>query len=253
MSVLARYVSGQILLRLLIILFAILAFEISFDLLERADRILAAHDGDYRAVFRYAALRVPGLLVDLLPAATLLAALLVMGNLLRHRELVASWNMGLSPAWLMGKLLPLAAILGLVQAVVGEVALPPSAKALAAMGFGDRREGVLTANAEGPLWIRQGQDVVRIVPAGSGNARSGSSRCAFQRPGKGACSGASRARRAGLGHRCAHQIRCRAHQSSCGSPCSCSCSCPGSCSGTCKGSGEEARSHSGSRAPQSCG
>ena len=52
MSVLGRYVAGHILVRLLVILFLIVAFEVSFDLVERADRVLAAHPGDIGALAR---------------------------------------------------------------------------------------------------------------------------------------------------------------------------------------------------------
>ena len=168
MSVLGRYVSRHILVRLLVILFLIVAFEVSFDLVDRADRVLAAYPGDPGALARYVALRVPGLLADLIPIAALLGALLGIGDLLRNRELVASWTMGVSPTMLMRRLVPLALALAVAQVVLGEAVLPPASRALAAMGFADSRQGVLTASAEGAVWIRDGPDIVRAIPA---NAR----------------------------------------------------------------------------------
>ncbi len=173
MGTLARYIGGRILARFLLIVLAAAAFAISVDLMNRADKILAAHGGHYGAVLRYAGLRLPGLVVDLAPVAALLAALLALGDLLRHRELVATWDMGVSPPALMAKLLPLGLALGAAQVALSEAVVPWAAGELDAMGFRDERQGVLAASAEGPLWIRYGPDVVRIAQGGGENGGGG--------------------------------------------------------------------------------
>lgn len=168
MSVLARYISGRILVRFLLIAFGIAVFALSIELMDTADRIRRDHDGDVGVVLRYAGLRLPGLVLDFTPIATLLAALLTFGDLLRHRELVATWDIGVSPAGMIAKLLPLGLALGVFQAALNEAVVPLAAHELIKMGFRDEREGLLAGSAEGPLWLRHDRDVVRIGQ-GDGN------------------------------------------------------------------------------------
>ena len=163
MTTFARYVGRKILSRFALIVLTLASFLIASELMDDADKLLRTHDGDHLVLLRYAALRLPPLMVELTPVATLLAALLTVTDLLRHRELIASWNMGLSPAGLIAGLLPLGLLLGAGQALLAELVVPWTVRQLAEIGFEDQREGLFTGGAEGPLWLRHGSQLIRMA------------------------------------------------------------------------------------------
>jgi len=157
------YVGRKILSRFVMIVLTLASFLIASELMDDADRLLRTHDGDHFVLLRYAALRMAPLVTDLTPVATLLAALLTIADLLRHRELIASWNMGLSPAMLVAGLLPVGLLLGAGQLLLAELAVPWTVRQLVEIGFEDQREGLFTGGAEGPLWLRHGSQLIRMA------------------------------------------------------------------------------------------
>jgi lipopolysaccharide export system permease protein len=163
MTTFARYVGRKIFSRFVLIVLTLANFMIASELMEDADKLLRTHDGDHLVLLRYAALRLPTLVVELTPVAALLAALLTVADLLRHRELIASWNMGLSPAGLIAGLLPLGLLLGAGQALLAELVVPWTVRQLADIGFEDQREGLFTGGVEGPLWLRHGTQLIRMA------------------------------------------------------------------------------------------
>ena len=163
MTTFALYVGRKILSRFALIVLTLASFLIASELMDDADKLLRTHDGDHLVLLRYAALRLPPLMVELTPVATLLAALLTVTDLLRHRELIASWNMGLSPAGLIAGLLPVGLLLGAGQALLAEIVVPWTVRQLAEIGFEDQREGLFTGGAEGPLWLRHGSQLIRMA------------------------------------------------------------------------------------------
>src|SRR5690606_2633682 len=92
MTTLHRYLARHFLLRFLLVLLGISLAVIAFELTEA----LGSDEWTFETVSRYALLRLPSLMAQLLPIATLIAGLLTVGELLRHRELVAAWAAGLS-------------------------------------------------------------------------------------------------------------------------------------------------------------
>jgi LPS export ABC transporter permease LptG len=163
MMTFARYVGRKILSRFALIVLTLASLLIASELMDDADKLLRTHHGDRLVLLRYAALRLPPLVVELAPVATLLAALLTVTDLLRHRELIASWNMGLSPAGLIAGLLPLGLLLGIGQALLAEIVAPWSVRQLAEIGFEDQREGLFTGGANGPLWLRHDSQLIRMA------------------------------------------------------------------------------------------
>src|SRR3546814_3399897 len=66
-------------------------------------------------------------LSDLIKVASLLAGLITFAGLIRHSELTAIWGAGVSQGGLFRHLLPIAALLGGLQFVVDDLAVPASA------------------------------------------------------------------------------------------------------------------------------
>ncbi len=89
MSVLSAYLNRMFLVRFAVVLFAVIGFAAVLDLLEVADEFVKAPEGAWAAGWRYFALRLPIMLSELMPIAALIASLLTVADLMRHRELVS--------------------------------------------------------------------------------------------------------------------------------------------------------------------
>src|SRR3546814_1208455 len=128
---------------------------------------LLGGDGGVAALGRYALLRAPMVASDLIKVASLLAGLITFAGLIRHSELTAIWGAGVSQGGLFRHLLPIAALLGGLQFVVDDLAVPASADALTEWGVGEYRKEQMTSSGKEFTWIHAGPDVVRLGTAGS--------------------------------------------------------------------------------------
>jgi lipopolysaccharide export system permease protein len=169
MSTLATYLMRLLIARFALLLIGMTMFLIGLDLMVNANSILAK-EGDVAALGRYALLRSPTIVSDLIKIAALLAGLLTFASLIRHGELTAIWSTGVSHFGLFRRLLPVALLLGGVQFVVDDQAVPVSIDALNDWGVG-KFERQRTANsAKGVTWLHVGQDIIRVPTANIGAA-----------------------------------------------------------------------------------
>lgn len=174
MSVLGRYLNRVVALRFAIVLFAITGFATALDMLEVADAFVEEPGGPVAAALRYLALRLPMIVSELLPLAALIAGILAVGDLLRHRELVVMWGAGLSTLAVMRLLLPALLVLMAGKLVLDDAAVPRVAAALRSWGIGDFKANALTG-MQGPwYWLRAGPDILRVAaePAAGGRLRA---------------------------------------------------------------------------------
>lgn len=111
MGLLIRYLTRFVALRLAAVLFAVTAFAFLFDLLDASEDIVGRSSAPVRDLLAYTALRLPSLSSEILLLATLLGSLYAVGDLVRHREIVALWNAGISSAGLALRVAPLALLL----------------------------------------------------------------------------------------------------------------------------------------------
>ena len=87
MSIITRYLNRHVLVRLLVVLFAGVGFALLFDLLDVGSRVMRRSDlPDAIALGRYALIRLPTLVSELLPLVTLIASLVAVLDLLRRRS-----------------------------------------------------------------------------------------------------------------------------------------------------------------------
>ncbi len=123
MRVLDRYLLTEV---LKILAVAVLAFMAVFDLVDLFDNIDTYMDkrAPLASVLRYYLYLAPSEIVLVLPVATLLATLLAVGNLARHRELVAMKASGVSLYRIIVPLLALGLLLSAVALVFGETVVP---------------------------------------------------------------------------------------------------------------------------------
>lgn len=161
MRTIAFYISRMLLARFTLLLAGMVAFLVGLDLMVNANGLLAEGEG-VAALGRYALLRSPTILSDVIKIATLLGGLLTFATLIRHGELTAIWNSGVSQFGLFLRLLPLAAVLGALQFAVDDFAVPPGVEGLRAWGVGEFERPQAAGNTDGVTWIHAGHDIVRI-------------------------------------------------------------------------------------------
>jgi lipopolysaccharide export system permease protein len=123
MRILDRYVLAEVGKVLAV---ALLAFVVVFDVVDLFDNIDTYMDrkASLTSVVRYYAFLLPWEFVLVLPVGALLATLLAIGNLARHRELVAMKACGISLYRIMTPLLTLGLLLTLAALVLGETVVP---------------------------------------------------------------------------------------------------------------------------------
>jgi len=160
LSRLGRYLVRLYLVRLAVVLLAVTGFALVFDLLDMGPRVIRRAGGSTWALLAYVPIRLPTLLSELLPMAVLLAGLLTVTDLLRFRELVATWGAGVSRLDLVVRLWPAALLVLGGKFLLDDLAVPATVPALRAMGVADFKTVGLRSN--GALWVRTGDDVVRI-------------------------------------------------------------------------------------------
>lgn len=172
MTILDLYLSRLFLLRFLLILVAGSFFILTLDMMEVSNDIAGIEaDSELQATLQYALHRFPSFLSQLLPIATLLAALLTLAEMQRHRELVSLWNSGLSPIRIMRALLPVGCLLAILQFTLDDQVLPETTVQLREWSIGEFGETEQLAGADGKIWLRSGNDYLRIPKENLGAER----------------------------------------------------------------------------------
>ena len=164
MKTLTAYMTRLVFARFVLLLLGLTGFLIGLDLMVNANSILS-DGGTLESVARYALLRTPIVVSDLVKIAALLAGLLAFATLIRHGELIAIWGTGVSQVGLFRRLLPVAVLMGGLQFVVDDVAVPVSIDALNAWGVGDYQPKRSANNSDQVTWIHIGNDIVRVPTA----------------------------------------------------------------------------------------
>ncbi|WP_193371328.1 LptF/LptG family permease [Pelagibius marinus] len=183
MNTFAAYLTRLLLGRFLLMLVCLLALLLALDVMVNSNRLLG-RGADLSDLGRYMLLRSPIIISDVIKIATLLAGLLTFATLIRHGELTAMWNAGVSQFGLFLRLLPMAALLGLLQFAVDDFAVPVGFEELRSWGIvrdNDPDEASLT---EGVTWIHIGSDIVRVPTENIGEGRL-SNFTIFERDGNG--------------------------------------------------------------------
>ena len=156
-------------IRFIAILLGISIFVLSLDLLGNAKDLQALRPGDTGILLDYMVYRAPSVLANYTGISILLAMLLTLTELSYRNEMVAIWAAGLSPLRLLVMLLPLAFLVGGLQFILSDSAIPATTPQLRDWGIGDYGADKLKVGERDPIWMRAGPDILR---AGSANAES---------------------------------------------------------------------------------
>ncbi|HEX5078470.1 MAG TPA: LptF/LptG family permease [Geminicoccaceae bacterium] len=153
----SRYLSRLFLMRFAFLMLGLALLVVFLDFLADGDQVLEAGGGAVLPILRYTVLRLPEIVSELIPITAMLAGFLTFAGLARFRELTALQGVGLSKFALAAAIAPAAVLIGAMQFVIEDQALPAAVGELRAWGVADY------AAADGQTtWIRQGTDIVRI-------------------------------------------------------------------------------------------
>lgn len=161
MSVLSRYLNQLYFKSVMATTFVILAFAMLFDLLDVSDDLLSGEGSALAAFGRYFLLRTPSLLSEILPIAALLAGLFTASGLLRSSEMVVVWASGVSILAVIGRLLPVCALLMVAKFAIDDLLVPKSIEGLRNWGVGNFSQAKLGVGGDF-VWFRQEGRIFRL-------------------------------------------------------------------------------------------
>jgi lipopolysaccharide export system permease protein len=157
-SLVTRYISRLFLTRFLFVLAGITALAELLELFANADDIMKEEVHALAALARYGLLRLPEIITVMAAPSASLAALLALGALVRHRELVSLKAAGVSQVRLFLALLPAAFLVMAFEWTVQDRLVPPAIHSLREWGVGDYGKG---KDADDSMqWVRDGRRVV---------------------------------------------------------------------------------------------
>jgi lipopolysaccharide export system permease protein len=167
MSIIARYVNRLLLARFVVVLLGLTALMLLLELLADSDQVIEASDDAVQALALYMVLRLPDILVELMPVAAFLAGLLIFAELARHSELTAIYAGGLSKLRLAIAILPVVVLISSLQLLIEDQARPAAVAELRVWGVGDWNS---ESDEPAPTWLRRGAEILRIGTIDPGQA-----------------------------------------------------------------------------------
>lgn len=168
MNRLASYIVASVLRGTAIVALALVTVAAVIEFVAQLDQVGSAAYG-MREALLYVSLRIPHKLVDVLPAAALIGALLGLGNLAVHRELVVMRASGISEFRLLGMVAGAGLILLVVMALLGESLAPRLGNYARTMRADALIEAADTASPQS-LWIRVDEELfVNLSRPGNGD------------------------------------------------------------------------------------
>ena len=123
MNVLDRYVATAVLKGVFLVMAVLISVGTVFEFMGQLPDVGTAQY-TIRDAMAFVVLRIPRLVVRLLPAAALIGALVGLGNLAVQRELVVMRSSGVSLARLAGSVASAGVVLMIVMALLGESLAP---------------------------------------------------------------------------------------------------------------------------------
>ena len=167
MNVLDRYVAAAVLKGVILVLAVLVSVATVFEFMGQLPDVGTARYTIGDAV-AYVLLRIPRLVVRLLPAAALIGALLSLGNLAVQSELLVMRASGVSLVRLMRSVVAAGVVLMVAMALLGE-SLAPSmsvyARDLRARALLDTED---LASGGASTWLKSGDRIVNLRREGDG-------------------------------------------------------------------------------------
>ena len=166
MNLLDRYIAVTVLQGVASVILVLLAVVTSVELVGQLDDVGTAQY-EMKDALAYVALRIPRLILQMLPAAALLGALLSLGNLAVHHELVVMRVSGVSRLRLVGSVGIAGVILMVMMALLGE-SLAPSLGAYARQLRSQAMLGSVDITNARSAWMKDGERIFNFRRAEDG-------------------------------------------------------------------------------------
>ena len=163
MNTIASFLTRMIFLRFVTILACITLFVLTLEVVGYVSEILKLDTSSVAAITHYTVWRSPGVLAVFLPMSLLLALLLAITELSFRNEMTAIFAAGISPARIIIMLLPLALLVGGLQFILLDRAVPATTPTLKIWGIGDYAKNKINVKNSDPVWIRSGNDIMRAT------------------------------------------------------------------------------------------
>jgi lipopolysaccharide export system permease protein len=165
-NLLDRYVAGAILRGVATVVAVLLAVITVVEFVGQLDDIGTAQY-ELEDALAYVALRIPRLVLEMLPAAALLGALLSLGNLAVHSELVVMRVSGVSQLRLMRAVAAAGVVLMVIMALLGE-SLAPSLGAYARQLRAQAMLDTVNLDDAQSAWMKDGDRIFNFRRAEDG-------------------------------------------------------------------------------------
>ncbi|NNF66744.1 MAG: LPS export ABC transporter permease LptG, partial [Gammaproteobacteria bacterium] len=171
MTLLDRYILTGVLRGTLLVLLVLLVLNSFVSFIGQVDNV---GQGSFTMAdaIGYVLLTMPTIVYDLLPIATLLGALLGLGNLASHSELIVMRAAGISPWRLTRSVIIGGGLVALIGILLGEFIAPPAEQYA-------KRERTMSLNSQLTMgqgqsgWIRDGNIVINIEQLMTGDRAGG--------------------------------------------------------------------------------
>jgi lipopolysaccharide export system permease protein len=160
MKILDNYLARQIMITIIIVAFALLGFDLFFKLVDEL-KVVGKAQYTLSTAFEFLALTIPSRLYAMFPWSALIGALIALGALANHSELVVMRTASISVARITWAVLKAAFILMFFVVLMGE-GVAPTTERLA----NDKRtlalSGGQTIQTDFGLWVRQGREFIHV-------------------------------------------------------------------------------------------
>jgi len=159
LNILDRYIVRSMLGTILLVLMVLLGLRSFIEFVGQLDDL--GNDYTLVTIAIYVALRAPGSIFDMLPAAALLGSLLGLGSLATHSELVVMRASGVSRLRLLGSAGLAGILLLIVMALLGESIAPSAGQYARELRAAAMHQDISIGG--GPdTWLKQGDVIVNL-------------------------------------------------------------------------------------------
>lgn len=165
MSIISWMLTRMIATRFAAVLLGVSIFVLSLEAVSYVSEILALRPGSFLIIPEYMLMRAPTTLSTFLPISLLIAMLLALTALSYRNEIPALWAAGISPWRLVLMLTPLAIVIGGINFLLSNSAIPASVPVLREWAIADYGKEKLKVGEKDPIWMRSGTDIMRAESA----------------------------------------------------------------------------------------
>lgn len=159
-----RYISREVLLSILLVLFAFLTIFTFFDFIEELRRVGRGTYKIYHAIF-FELLSIPGLCYELMPIAVLIGTLYALSNLARHSEITVLRASGLATKKLLFLLFSLATFLAIITFIFGEIFVPFCEQKAQELKNNALNQMIAQAGFSSGLWVKDNKSFINVKRA----------------------------------------------------------------------------------------